>query len=289
MTSSARKRVAAFWDAHVEEWLSGGDPMPSPLPRWFESYQGVGPGKPTRDGFPEPYPGDLRGAEHTPRMVVLGLNPGKYREKFQSRDGIFAREIREEYRSYSKWQTSCPYDRAPWTEVMGGNRYYRARLQFARNWLQDPSADHRDLLIFESYPWHSTSFRGRFSPPAEVIDQFVWQPIAEMPVRDVFAFGLSWHMLARALPLDEVGGFDAGSSQYRSAAAGRKVRIHAIPSGQRLVVVWQPGYAGPPSAKETMLLRDALVGPGSDVHREIPPRPRAEAGGEPLTPAPVSP
>ncbi|MEU2614519.1 hypothetical protein ABZ570_23485 [Micromonospora sp. NPDC007271] len=156
MTVSARERVAAFWDDHIEEWLSGADPTPPPLLQWFKSYQGVGPGQPTRDGFPEPYHGDLVGRERTPRMVVLGLNPGEFHSEFQSRDGICANEIKQ-HGSYSKWQTTCPYKRAPWTNAMGGNRYYRARLQFTRNWLQDPTADRRDLLIFESYPWHSKS------------------------------------------------------------------------------------------------------------------------------------
>lgn len=290
MTTSARQRVADFWDAHIAAWLKGEDRLPPPLTEWFDAYAGVGSGKPTRDGFPEPYHGDLRGAEHTPRMVVLGLNPGQYREEFQSRDGIFAREIKEEYGSYSRWQTTCPYNRGPWTDVMGRNPYYHARLRFTRNWLQDPSADHRDLLIFESYPWHSTTFRGRFSPPPAIIDEFVWQPIAELPVRDVFAFGRSWHLIAQALPLNEAGGFDAGSPTYPSTASGRKVRVHELPSGQRLIVVWQPGYAGPPSARETALLRDALIGAEPGSRRGTPPRARAEAAGErPLTQAQAAP
>lgn len=290
MTNSARQRVADFWDAHIAAWLAGEDRLAAPLQDWFDAYPGVGSGEPTRDGFPEPYHGDLRGAEREPRVVVLGLNPGQYREKFQSRDGIFAEEIREKHGSYGRWQTTCPYNREPWTDVMGRNRYYQARLRFTRNWLQDPSADHRDLLIFESYPWHSTTFRGRFSPPSDIIDRFVWQPIAELPVRDVFAFGRSWHTIARALPLAEAGGFDAGSPTYRSTAAGRKVRIHALPSGQRLIILWQPGYAGPPSAKEMELLRTALLDAENNGHRETAPRLRAETAGEPsLTQVPMAP
>jgi hypothetical protein len=280
MTTSARERVAAFWDAHIAAWLSGEDSMPSPLSRWFESYKGTGQGKPTLDGFPEPYHGDLLCLKHTPRVVVLGLNPGEYRPQFQSRNGIFAKEI-EKHGSFSNWATTGPYNRSPWEDEMGINRYYQARLRFTRNWLQDPSASHPDLLIFESYPWHSKSFRGRFKPPHEVIKQFVWQPIAELPVRDVFAFGKSWHVLAKALRLIETGAFDAGGPKYSSSAAGRKVRTHALPSGQRLVVVWQPGYAGPPSAKETALLRGALVGWANDVPNGTPPRPRAGASGNP--------
>src|SRR5690242_15357976 len=73
--ASARKRVAGFWDQHVGAWLAGADPMADPLPRWFASFQGQGAGLVTRDGFPEPYAGDLLGRVGLPRLVVLGLNP----------------------------------------------------------------------------------------------------------------------------------------------------------------------------------------------------------------------
>ncbi|RKF28630.1 hypothetical protein, partial [Micromonospora globbae] len=137
----------------------------------------------------------------------------------------------------------------------------------------------RYLAIHGEIPGHQ---RGDIWPPTGSIHWPPTQPIAELPVRDVFAFGRSWHTIAESLPLDDAGGFDAGSSMYRSTAAGRKVRVHTLPSGQRLIVVWQPGYAGPPSAEETALLRDALIGvePGSE--RETPPRARAEAPGERL-------
>ncbi|MFI5486057.1 MULTISPECIES: hypothetical protein [Micromonospora] len=41
--------------------------MPPPLPEWFASLAGVGPGQVTRDGFPEPYQGDLLGCSRKPR------------------------------------------------------------------------------------------------------------------------------------------------------------------------------------------------------------------------------
>ena len=82
MTTSARERVAAFWDAHIAAWLNGEDQLPPWLEGWFDSYVGVGAGEVTREGFPEPYHGDLLGLEHTPRMVVLGLNPGEFHSRF---------------------------------------------------------------------------------------------------------------------------------------------------------------------------------------------------------------
>ncbi len=251
--------------------------MPGELESWFASYVGAGPGEVTREGFPEPYHGDLLGLEHTPRMVVLGLNPGEFRPRFQARDGIFAKEI-EEHGSYSRWATTCPYNRPPWTlpQEMGRNRYYQARLSFTRRWLQDPSADHRDLLIFECYPWHSKSITAPLRPPSEVIDEYVWPPIAELPVRDVFAFGRPWDGIAQALGLRQTRKLGFGGTDYGSKVSGRTVRTYGLPSGQRLVVEWHPGSAGPPSAKETALLREALIDAGSDG-TWITPSPRAEA------------
>ncbi|MFG2052844.1 hypothetical protein ACGFI9_02335 [Micromonospora sp. NPDC048930] len=282
MTTSARQRVAAFWDVHVAAWLDGEDHLPQRLEDWFESYVGVGPGEVTRDGFPEPYHGDLLGLEHMPRMVVLGLNPGEFRPRYQARDGIFAKEIRQ-HGSYSRWATTCPYNRPPWTlpQEMGKNRYYQQRLEFTRRWLQDPSADHRDLLIFECYPWHSKAITAPLRPPPEVIEEFVWEPIAELPVQDVFAFGRPWHDLAQALGLKETGTLGYGGADYGSAIASRAVRIYSLPSGQRLVVEWHAGAAGPPSAKETALLRKVVTEQGTAGSGPPAPRPRSAASVEP--------
>jgi hypothetical protein len=111
--------VAGFWDQHVAAWLAGDDPLADPLSRWFASFQGHGAGLVTREGFPEPYAGDLLGRVGVPRLVVLGLNPGVYHPRFQARDGIFADEIRQ-LGSYSAWMATSPYFRASWTTEMWG-------------------------------------------------------------------------------------------------------------------------------------------------------------------------
>lgn len=116
--TSARERVAGFWDEHVSAWLAGKDPMPDPLPRWFDSYPGRGLGEVTRDGFPEPYAGDLLGLLGRPRIVILGLNPGIYHPRFQARHGVFAEEIRQ-FGAYSTWMATAPYLRPPWTRLVG--------------------------------------------------------------------------------------------------------------------------------------------------------------------------
>jgi hypothetical protein len=256
--TSARRRVAEYWDEHVAAWMAGDNPLPEALARWFASYEGGGAGQVTREGFPEPYVGDLLGQVTTPRMVILGLNPGRYHPQFQARDGIFANEIRQ-YGCYSVWARTGPYLREPWTEQIGHNRYVRARRNFMRRWLQDPAATHDDLLIFEAYPWHSTSITASMRPPADVVDEFVWQPIAELPTQEVFAFGRPWHNLLKTLDLSLIDALGAGGHDYGSAVPSRAIRVYKLPSGQRLIIEWHPGGAGPPSETEVAALKAALT------------------------------
>jgi hypothetical protein len=254
---SARERVVRFWDDHVAAWLDGEDPMPDPLPRWFASYSGQGEGRVTRQGFVEPYQGDLIGEVVTPRVVVLGLNPGIFVPGVQHRQGLFADEIRA-IGSYSRWINTHPYDRDPWVALRGPNRYYRARLSFTRNWMRDPAASYGDLLMFELYPWHSTSITGIMRCPPDIVDQFIWQPLSELPIDPLFAFGRPWEAVANALNLPLVDALGLGGRRYGSQVSSRAVRVFALPSGQRLVIEWHRGGAGPPRSTEVDRLRDAL-------------------------------
>jgi hypothetical protein len=254
---SAHERVVRFWDDHVASWLAGEDPMPDPLPGWFASYAGRGEGQVSREGFVEPYQGDLMGEVVTPRVVVLGLNPGIFVSELQSRRGLFADEIRS-IGSYSRWINTHPYDRDPWVACRGPNRYYRARLAFTRNWLQDPTASYGDLLMFELFPWHSTSITGAMRIPPDIVDEFVWQPLSELAIDTLFAFGRPWEAVARALKLPLVDALGLGGRPYGSLVPSRAVRVFELPSGQRLVVEWHSGSAGPPRLTEVGRLRDAL-------------------------------
>lgn len=254
---SAREEVRDFWDEHVHRWLSGDDPMDEPLPAWFNSYAGSGQGAVTRDGFVEPYQGDLVGDLVEPRVVVLGLNPGHYIPHLQARDGTFATELRT-HGSYSSWIRTHPYDRDPWLTHHGKNRYYTNRLAFTRSWLEDPAADYNSILIFELYPWHSTQVTAPMQPPAAIVDRFVWRPLAEIDVQFVFAFGAPWAHLATKLGLPQVNALGHGGRHYGSRVLGRAVRVYELPSMQQLVVEWHPGSAGPPARDETLLLREEL-------------------------------
>jgi hypothetical protein len=251
-----RNWVAEFWDELIAEWLGGGDPMPEPLPRWYASYVGRGAGQVTRDAFPEPYGGDLRG---TPRMVVLGLNPGAARLDFQGRAGIYADAIRK-WGSFSAWKAGADcYMDEEWSRVYGPNRYAWSFMRFARRWLENDAILAREILTLELFPWHSSRVTAKMAPPADIIDTFVWQPLADIDVEFIFAFGKPWLEVCRALNLHEVGHWGPGGVDLGSKVASRSAVAFALASGQWVVVAWQLGYAGPPAHEDALRLRELLL------------------------------
>ena len=252
---SAREEVADFWDEIIRRWLAGEDPMPDPLPRWFASYNGRGDGAVSREAFAEPYGGDLRGQAP---IVMLGLNPGRADFDFQGRDGLFAADIRK-LGSYSAWMRTWPYLAPRWEATKGYNRYTRSRLEFGRRWLEKPDLQLEDLLLMELYPWHSTNVTAAIRPPAEIIDRFVWQPLAEHPAESIFAFGKPWLDVCRDLKLSEVGRWGSGGKPFGSRVASRALAVFELPSGQWVVVAWQSGYAGPPGREDALRIRETLV------------------------------
>jgi hypothetical protein len=259
-----RGRIADFWDELTAAWLDGEDPLPDPLPRWYDSYKGRGDGEVTRDAFAEPYVGDLRGA---PRMVILGLNPGRACLDFQGRNGFFAREIRERG-SYSQWAAPFPYLGEQWSRVNGRNRYAWSRLCFARQWLEDDELAANQMLTLELYPWHSTRVTAPISPDADIIEDFVWRPLADMPIEFVFAFGKPWLKVCNALGLPEVGRWGRGGVDFGSPVASRAAVAFWLPSGQWVVVSWQSGYAGPPGREDALRLRERLLQTRAGMQRD---------------------
>jgi hypothetical protein len=252
--ASAREQIADFWDEHTNAWLDGRDPMPDPLPRWYESYAGRGAGQVSREAFAEPYGGDLRGE---PRIVILGLNPGSAQLDFQGRDGIFANEIRASH-SYSTWAAGHPYLGETWSRAKGDNRYGRSRLRFAREWLDDDDLSPAQMLTFELYPWHSTSVTASMAPPVDVIERFIWEPIAETSTPVVFAFGKPWLRICENLGLEKIGHWGRGGADLGSPVVSRAAVAFALPSGQWVVVCWQAGYAGPFGREDALRLRDHI-------------------------------
>ena len=196
------------------------------------------------------------------------LNPGPPDFAFQARDGFFAKQIRES--SYREWAESDPYGSELWEtrntvnpsrrSGRKTNIYRAARLRFARDWLDDQTIDNRDLLTVELYPWHSWQVSGTIRPPDAVLDEFVWKPLGEIGVDTAFAFGKPWLDVCQRLGLAQGESWMEG----RFHVASRAAVMFRLPHGpQRLVVLWQSGYAGPPGPADTERLRELVGGLGA--------------------------
>lgn len=255
---SAREQMLARWEALTHRWLEGDDRLPEPFGRWRSSYRGVGEGRPTTEAMAEPYIGNW----DAPRLVTLALNPGQAELSFQGRDGYFADQVRQ-LGSYQRWAESDPYASALWetknriNPIRKGRRPnpHRAKLGlFAQRWLgRRPTG--RDLLMLELYPWHSTKVTARIKPPSGTLKEFLWDPLAEVDVDTIWAFGRDCARAASDLGLTTISqwGGEYFTTSARAAVAFR------LPSGQRLVVVWQLGYAGPPGQDDVRRLRALLA------------------------------
>lgn len=101
----ARAEVVEFWDHEIKRWVNGDHSLTPELGKWKETYRGNGHGAVDLSVFPEPYGGILGG--ETPKLIMLGLNPGAAQPEFQSMEGIFTEQIRTS--SYSDWAATVPY------------------------------------------------------------------------------------------------------------------------------------------------------------------------------------
>ncbi len=245
--------MVEVWDAAVAGLLDGLD-LSHKFQSWASSYRGTGRGSVEWDALPEPFLGCLT---REARVVFLALNPGRADLSFQGRDGIFAEEIRQAG-SYAVWAASWPYLRDPWVAMKGKNRHHSTRLQFVRTWVGDHSLPDSAMVSFELYPWHSTAVTGRMQPDPAVIEEFVWRPVAELSA-PVFAFGAPWfEIFERGLGLEVVDRLGPGGRNYGSAVASRSVAVFRSDNDVTVIAEKHAGSAGPPSTKETVLLRQAL-------------------------------
>lgn len=245
--------VVALWDNAVSDFLDGGPAVPSHLSGWARSYAGKGQGEVTFDALPEPFLGSL--AER-PAGVFLALNPGRADLGFQGRDGVFADEIRR-LGSYSAWAASWPYLRGPWVTTKGRNRHHSTRHRFLQTWTERDDLTAADMVGFELFPWHSTAVTARMRPDPDVIEQHVLRPLREL-MAPVFAFGAEWvTILEQRLRLPVADRLGAGGRNYGSSVPSRSVIVFDD-HGLKIFAERHIGSAGPPSAQETRLLRQAI-------------------------------
>jgi hypothetical protein len=248
--------LTAYWDQAIGRFLVGGPAVP-PDPQmrsWAEAYRGRGRGAVNLHALPEPYLGAL---DRRPVAVFLALNPGRAVLDFQGRSGVFADEIRH-YGSYSAWAATWPYLRDPWVAAMRTNRHHNSRLNFLRTWTGQPTLTADAMVSFELYPWHSTAVTAPMRPDPGVVREFVWQPIRQLGV-PVFAFGKPWFdLLEDRLGLQVVDRLGVGGRPYPTEVPSRRVLVLRGEDGPVVIVVWQMGFAGPPSPSETRVLREAI-------------------------------
>ena len=258
----ARAHVAEVWDNVVDGFLAGDRHLSDDLQVWASAYRGQGAGKVEWDALPEPYLGPL---DRRPSAVFLALNPGESSPKMQSATGVLADEIGR-MGSYRAWAASWPYLRDIWVKNMGRNRHHTSRLTFMRRWWDRPGLKADDMLSFELFPWHSARLTAPIRPDPRVIREFVFAPIEELDAPPIFAFGADWFsMLEDHLCLPVRARLGVGGHPYPTQVADRAVVVFSLPSGAPVIAVKQGGYAGPPSAPETVLLQEGLASVGVKI------------------------
>lgn len=258
---SHRARVADFWDDVLADWHPGDAHLTPSLMRWYKSYAGKGDGAVDLSHYPDPYVGDLRGLRGEPRLVFLGLNPGIGYDALQGDTGTWTKRVRQV--GYSHCFVRSPAeDAVTWKAMHGGKEsiYWRNVVRFAQRWLDDNVVGVGDLLNLELYPWHSRKITGTMSPPVDLIDALVWQPVQEIPVNEVFAFGRVWLDICRDLKLDEIGTWGPDTKPVPGSTIRHwRVSLFRLPSGQLVVTSSQMGSASPPGAERTIALRELVA------------------------------
>jgi hypothetical protein len=97
------------------------------------------------------------------------------------------------------------------------------------------------MITVEMYPWHSKSVTAAMHPPASVLDEFVWAPLAEIAVPLFFAFGARWARMCEQLGLEPENRWGAGGKDFGSAVKSRTVITYRLSEEQRVVVSWPAG------------------------------------------------
>lgn len=249
--------VVQTWERVIADWRAGVDQLPDPLDRWREeSYRGRGAGAIDAAAIPEPYLGSWADA----RSAVLALNPGRAHAHYQHRRGVFDLEIGQ-LGSYAAWAATWAFVRPPWTDALPAVRHTTSRLEFLRRWYDDEVMPISSMLAVELYPWHSARVTAVMRPDPGIVREFIWHPIIESGIGDVFAFGAPWFpLLEDRLQLEVIDRLGAGGRPYGSRVASRAVLVCAAANGLRVIAEKHSGSAGPPSEDETLRLREAIGG-----------------------------
>lgn len=91
-------------------------------------------------------------------------------------------------------------------------------------------------------------------PPRDLLTRFILDPIADLDVPHVFAFGKPWLAAAHQLGLG-----DGMALPVRWTTPSRQAQAFSLNQHQYLIIMTQHGYAGPPGAADTDALAAALA------------------------------
>jgi hypothetical protein len=69
---------------------------------------------------------------------------------------------------------------------------------------------------------------------------------------------MKWLGACQRLGLPELSRWGHGGQDFGSPVASRTVVEFELPSDQRVIVLWQSGYAGPPGPDDAQRLRERL-------------------------------
>ena len=158
---------------------------------------------------------------------------------------------------YREWAKSWPYLRDPW----GKNSHHQSRMSFLQHWFRDDTLLPKDRIDFELFPWHSQAVTGPMVPTPEIIHDFIWEPLKELRVKFIFAFGRPWLDLLEKGTFPEVQETDRLGEGGRLYASSRKLTARTVvvkastPWGGWLIIEKHSGSAGPPSGREIDIIK----------------------------------
>ncbi len=253
MTPGAAEHAAGVWEKAIASFLRNRSSVVPELEPWFACAQGLGAGNASPQYLPEPYIGRL---DETSRAALLALGPGERAKGFQEPDGVFADEIRE-LGSYAAWAATSPFLREPWLSGPGPNLHFRSRLRFVRNWFEDPAIRPDEVLHMELFPWHSKIVTAPMVVPTDIVDEFVFVPLAALRTPIVFAFGAPWFHIAAQCGFRKVKTLGEHAPAHDGAPANRRILV-ARRDNLTLVLEKRSGTPGPPRAASVPAMRAAI-------------------------------
>lgn len=247
--------LVALWNSAHTAWAND-QPLPAELDAWRECYTGKGKNAVDKLAMPEPWVGEL---ESNPIAVTMGIHPGAADPAFQHRSSAWPNTIEDQHGgSYSEWAAAGPYFGDVWESAHGVNVHSGHRMRFLSSWTGvdlTPS----QVVDFQVFPWHTTDWKSNaLKLDAEILREFVLEPIASTGAKWAFGFGKDWWDLIEALGLPILDQLGDGGRPYPTQVDHRRWLVAEGPDGLRIAAMRMDSMSIPPTTKETEDLRRVL-------------------------------